>query len=122
MQPEKGNSASFGSYYTTIINQSSNTITKIIVQQILNGSSTTTTYNNPANGLQVPANGEVNITFFFVRSGPSGMLRAYQQCWSCGWTLKDSEDYNPSYPATVQYGAYPDATHSGWYQVIVSNN
>ena len=114
------NIAPSGSYYCTIINQSSNSITKIVVQQIYSpGNSVSTTYNSPSFPLTVPANGTVSIMIYFVHSGLPGGIRTYEQIMpDPNWYLLSCEDYDPRYVSPISY----DASAGGEHQVVISNN
>jgi hypothetical protein len=112
-----------GSGYCTIYNQSVNTITSIVVQQIYSpGNSVSTTYNSPSFPLQVPVNGTVTIIVHFAHSGPDGNIILYQEDPSGGWTFIDSESYDPSYLSPISFVCGDAPNYTVYYELFITNN
>lgn len=112
----------FGSGFATIYNQSVNTISSIVVQQIYSpGNSVSTTYSSPSLPLQVPVNGISTIIIHFVHSGPEGTIYTYQETSTGDWTLIHSEQYDPYTlsPFAITVGGTPN--YMVYYEVFVRN-
>jgi hypothetical protein len=101
----------WGSAYTTLYNQSSNYVNKVVVDDVLG----TRTFLNPTFPLYFGANGNVTVICYFNHTGVDGVITA-SKLTSSGWVVTDSENYNTNYLTPVTYSTVGPETD----QVIIN--